>query len=297
MNIAVFSDVHGRILLCFLLCARWERETGERIDAILQAGDLEAFPSEAGMDRATLRFGRHDASEFGFSTDFASYHEDVARALERTECPLIFVRGNHEDQAWLDGLERRSDAPLFPIDAYQRVYCLKTGEPYTLRPHDGSSESLTMLGVGRIGPPIGETEPRKPKYIQEHEMERLYHLGPLSLDVLLTHDVPLNSARPYSGMEEIRLMLDAYKPRYHFYGHTEEPYREQIDSNGVTHSIRMADLNWRDERTPGRLTPAVMGLLRWRSREDNTFEVMDAPWLDEYNRWNWRTDLFSAASE
>lgn len=294
MNIAVFSDVHGRILLCFLLCARWERETGERIDAILQAGDLGAFPSEAGMDRATLRHGRLDASEFGFSTDFAHYRHDVARALERTQCPLIFVRGNHEDQAWLDTLERQSDGLQFPVDAYQRVYCLKTGAPHTLRAGD---ESLTLLGIGRVGPPIGETEPRKPKYIQEYEMERLYNLAPLSLDVLLTHDVPLHGREPYAGMEEIRLILDAYKPRYHFYGHTEEPYREQLDSNGVTRSLRLADLNWRDERTPGHLTPAVMGLLRWHSRDDSTFEVVDAPWLDEYNPWSWQAHLYSISSE
>jgi calcineurin-like phosphoesterase family protein len=294
VNIAVFSDVHGRILLCFLLCARWERETGERIDAVLQAGDLGAFPSEEGMDRATLRHGRHDSTEFGFSTDFAHYREDVARALERTQCPLIFVRGNHEDQTWLDALERQSDGPLFPIDAYQRIYCLKTGVPYTLRAGD---ESLTVLGIGRVGPPIGETEPQKPKYIQEHEMERLYNLGPLSLVALLTHDVPLHSRQPYLGMEEIRLILDAYKPRYHFYGHTEEPYREQLDSNGVTRSLRLADLNWRDERTPGRLSPAVMGLLRWRSRDDNSFEVVDAPWLDEYNRWSWQAHLWGVPGE
>ncbi len=37
MNIAVFSDVHGRILLCFALCARWERETGERVELTVQA--------------------------------------------------------------------------------------------------------------------------------------------------------------------------------------------------------------------------------------------------------------------
>ena len=45
MNIAVFADVHGRILLTFMLCARWEQETGQRIDLILQAGDLGSFPT------------------------------------------------------------------------------------------------------------------------------------------------------------------------------------------------------------------------------------------------------------
>src|SRR5262249_4286527 len=151
------------------------------------------YPSESGMDRATLRHGRLDVTEFGFTTDFTTYQEDVARALARTRCPLIFVRGNHEDHAWLDTLERESDAneALFPIDVYRRIYCLKTGLPYTLR---SGAESVVVLGIGRIGPPFGEPEGKKPKYIQDYEIERLYQLEKVSLDVLLTHDVPSNGA-------------------------------------------------------------------------------------------------------
>lgn len=295
MNIAVFADLHGRILLCFLLCARWEQETGEYIDAIFQAGDLGAYPSEAGMDRATVRHGRHDATEFGFAADFASYHEDITHALERTRFPLIFVRGNHEDHAWLDALERQSDEheALFPIDAYKRIFCLKTGIPYTIRSGD---ESLVMLGIGRVCPPTGEPNAGKPKYIQEYELERLYGLNTHALDVLLTHDVPPTGAGLRPGMEEIRLILDADKPRYHFYGHTEEPFQERLDRNGITISCRMADLNWH-HGTQGRLPPGVMGILRWRSRDGSAFEVVDAPWLDEYRIWNWRSHMYSASGE
>ena len=297
MNIAVFSDLHGRILLCFLLCARWERETGERIDAILQAGDLGAYPNEAGIDRATLQHARRDPAELGFSTDFVTYHQEIARVLEQTRCPLIFVRGNHEDQAWLDQLEQRSDSPLFPVDAYQRLHCLKTGAPYMLRASDGSGESLTILGIGRIGPPSGVANPRKPKYIQAYEEHRLHSLDSLALDILLTHDVPRHSFEPDAGMDEIRQILDTTKPRYHFYGHTEEPYRERLDPNGVTTSCRLADLNWYDPTTRGRLSPDVMGILRWRDRDNVSFAPVRARWLDEYNSWNWRATLHSGASE
>ena len=290
MNIAVFSDVHGRILLCFLLCARWQRETGERLDAILQAGDLGAYPSEARMDRATIRHGRVDPTEFGFAEDFVAYREDVANVLARTECPLIFVRGNHEDHAWLDELERQSDAAqaLFPVDAYQRVYCLKTGVPYTLR---AGAESLAVLGIGRIGAPDGEKQHTKPKYLQQDEMERIYALDTPSFDVLLTHDVPPGSDGRSFGMEEIRLVLDAYTPRYHFYGHTEQPFQERLDSNGVTTACRLADLSWQ-HGTEGRLPPGAMGILRWQSRDENSFEAVDAPWLNDYRIWNWRTHIY-----
>src|SRR5215213_936056 len=97
MNIAIFADIHGRILLCFKLCARWERETGEQIDLVLQAGDLGAYPDLQRLDRATIKHARTDPSELGFATSFAEWHGEIAEVLSNTSFPLIFVRGNHED--------------------------------------------------------------------------------------------------------------------------------------------------------------------------------------------------------
>ncbi len=175
MNIAVFADLHGRILLAFMLCARWQRETGERITAILQAGDLGAFPEESRVDRATLRHAHVDPHELGFMRDFVTARDDVAQSLAETSCPMIFVRGNHEDHSWLDAVERGAgNAPLFPIDAYQRIYCLRTGMPYTLA-EDGSE--LTVLGIGRIGSPPGASNPTEAKYAQVAELARALRVG------------------------------------------------------------------------------------------------------------------------
>ena len=132
MNIAVFADIHGRILLCFKLCERWERETGEHISFILQAGDLGVYPHLSHLDRATIKHTRNDPSELGFANDFATYQADVAATLSQTSFPMIFVRGNHEDHEWLDEREQQIDEPLFPVDAYNRIFCLKTGMPYDL---------------------------------------------------------------------------------------------------------------------------------------------------------------------
>jgi hypothetical protein len=88
MKIAVFADVHGRILLCFKLCARWQRETGEQLDLILQAGDLGVYPDRARLDKATIRHAERDPSELGFLDDFAAYRAEVAAVLAETRCPL-----------------------------------------------------------------------------------------------------------------------------------------------------------------------------------------------------------------
>jgi hypothetical protein len=92
-------------------------------------------------------------------------------------------------------------------------------------------------------------------------------------------------------MPEIRDVLDTYQPRYWFYGHTEEPYSAALDDNGVTTAIRFADLNWQDSVTHGRLNADVMGLLRWHDRDHTSFAPIRAPWLDDYNQWNWRTQM------
>jgi len=274
MNIAIFADIHGRILLAFKLCARWQRETGERIDLVLQAGDLGAYPDQSRLDRATINHARSDPSELGFSSDFVQPRADAAQILAQTPFPLIFVRGNHEDHGWLDALEAQSADPIFPIDAYERIFCLKTGQPYTFRADD---EQITLLGVGRIGAPPGAKA--EAKYIQPYELERLYSPDKLTCDILLTHDTA-------QGMEEIRLILDAIKPAYHFHGHNEAPFTQQMDSNGVTEVIKMADLHWDQAKA---LEAGAMGILRWQDRDHHTFEVVDAEWLSEYQARSWRS--------
>lgn len=284
MNIAVFADVHGRILLCFKLCARWEQETGEKLDLILQAGDLGAFPDEAALDKATIKHARSDPTELGFLNDFLHHQPETAAILAQTTCNLLFVRGNHEDHRWLDTLEEGADGPIFPVDAYQRVYCLKTGVPFTF---SRGEATITLLGIGRIALPV-EASNLKPKHIQPSELERLARLEHAAPDILLTHDSAKDAIFPGSGMAEIRLILDRCQPRYHFFGHYGGPCRQGIDANGTTYFCKLADLIW-DQTSRGRLLePCAMGLLRWKNANEHSFEIIDQPWLKEYSAFGWR---------
>lgn len=286
MNIAVFADLHGRVLLCFKLCARWERETGEKIDLILQAGDLGAYPDVSQLDRATINHAREDPTELGFSTDFAVHKPDIEKILAQTTCPMLFVRGNHEDHQWLDELEKNAPNAIFPVDVYQRILCMKTGMPYTFRKND---EHITILGIGRIAPLPGEQSETKAKYIQPYEVERLFSDVNLDCDVLLSHDVALDFLTPNYGLEEIRLVLDAYSPAYHFHGHTEEPYRQRMDANGKTRVIKMADLHWDKSTRDFALEAGGMGILRWQSPSEHEFSVVDAEWYREYTFRAWES--------
>jgi len=51
------------------------------------------------------------------------------------------------------------------------------------------------------------------------------------------------------GIEEIRLVLDEYKPIYHFYGYTEEQFLKKIDLNNVTIVSKLSDLSWNNDKS------------------------------------------------
>ena len=70
MNIAILADVHGRILLAFKIVERYQRETGEQIDLILQCGDVGIFPQVDRLAKATRRIAEQDPTELGFAEHF-----------------------------------------------------------------------------------------------------------------------------------------------------------------------------------------------------------------------------------
>ncbi len=292
MNIAVFADLHGRLLLAFKLCARWQKENGERIDLILQAGDLGVYPTMNDLDHATRRYAEYDPTELGFMHDFTHYNPAIAEILNETVCPMIFVRGNHEDHAWLDSQESKTpeSLPLFPIDAYRRVFLLKTGLDHTFT-SDG--EDLHLLGIGRISPSKAETERQMGKYIQPYESQHIYDRPNRSVDVLLTHHSRTDfvilergvKIKASTGMQEIEYILDQARPTYHFFGHYGGPPQVRTDLNGITLSVKLADLHW--VYGTATLEAGSMGLLRWHGSQDHSFEVLNAPWLKEYSRSTW----------
>ena len=104
MRVAVFADIHGKFLLPFKLVHLYQQETGNRIDHILQCGDMGAFPDLAAMDKATLRHARRDRDELGFHDDFLRVKPGIARFLDELDVDMTCVRGNHEDHDFLDGL-------------------------------------------------------------------------------------------------------------------------------------------------------------------------------------------------
>lgn len=281
MKVAIFSDIHGKLLLPFKLVDLYQKETGNKIDFILQCGDMGAYPDIEKLDKATLKHAQYDRDELGFHDDFITVNNEIKAFLDELNIPMLCVRGNHEDHDFLDKLESEQfQTGLFPIDAYEKVYVCKSGLKQELRAGD---EVLTFVGIGRIGDRKGRTEKR---FIQEYERKEIKKLLKTkdTFDVLITHDKDDSSERGY-GMAEIRQVLDNVIFHYHFYGHTGEPFKQETDVNGITQTIKVKELEFNQS---GVLEDGCMIILT-KENEALSIETVDRKLTNRLTKYNWKT--------
>ncbi|MDO5068147.1 MAG: metallophosphoesterase [Propionibacteriaceae bacterium] len=279
MRVAVFADIHGKFLLPFKLVHRYQQETGRAVDAILQCGDMGAYPDLDSLDKATQRHARWDRDELGFHDDFVTPRPGIAEFLAELGIDMICVRGNHEDHEFLDRLEQRSEEARFPIDAYGRVLVCRSGVRQELRV---GQDVLSFVGVGRIGDRKGRDHA---PFIQPHEraaMKRLHKLRE-DVDVLISHDQETADPEGY-GMVELRELLNHVAFGFHFYGHTGAPFTRGMASNGVTESVKVKEL----EFTPsGVLPPGCMVILE-KTAGQLSLEVVDQWITNQLTRYTWK---------
>lgn len=103
MNIAIFADVHGRILLAFKLVGRFQQETGEKIDLILQCGDMGIFPDPTKLDKATIRHAESDETELGFSEHFVEPNDvEILCWHRRTADCCVFEAIMKTTRSWIN---------------------------------------------------------------------------------------------------------------------------------------------------------------------------------------------------
>lgn len=280
MKIALFSDIHGKILLPFKLVDLYQKETGSKIDFILQCGDLGAYPIIENLDKATIKHAQYDRDELGFHDDFTKENPEIQSFLNELNINMICVRGNHEDHDFLDRLEKENpDESIFPIDIYERVFVCKSGLEQTLETED---EVLHFVGIGRIGDRKGRSEKR---FIQDYERFEIKKLLKTNntFDVLITHDK--DDSQSGYGMTEIREVLDNVIFQYHFYGHTGEPFREETDVNGITQSIKVRELEFNEN---GMLEKGCMIILT-KENGELSVEIVDENFTNKMTKFNWKT--------
>lgn len=279
MKVAVFSDIHGKILLPFKLVDLYQKETGNKIDFILQCGDMGAYPSIENLDKATIKHAQYDRDELGFHDDFTKTDQKIKSFLDELNINMICVRGNHEDHDFLDNLEKEnSQNSLFPIDVYERVFVCRSGLEQKL---EKENEVLNFVGIGRIGDRKGRTEKR---FIQDYERKEIKKLLKTkdTFDILITHDK--DDSQSGYGMTEIREVLDNVIFHYHFYGHTGEAFKQETDFNGITQSIKVKELEFNES---GILEKGCMVILT-KENGELSIETVDQKLTNKMTKFNWK---------
>jgi Icc-related predicted phosphoesterase len=268
MNILIISDLHGKLLLPFVAVKILELNKGVKVDYILQCGDVGIFPDLLKLDRATLKHSNTDSLELGFSKYFMKPDPKIINLLDSVGCPMICVRGNHEDHLYLNQLEKMSNNSYFPVDCYNKIFIMKSGEVFSL---DRDGEHIKILGIGRIG---SADNKKSQRYIQDYERFRLNQISDSEqIDILITHDSALDFITHGFGMIEIREVLDRFEPLYHFFGHTGTHYKKFIDDNGFTTSFKINEMRIMENKS---LCTGSMLLLKWINYEDNKVEIINA---------------------
>ncbi|MBM7421651.1 MULTISPECIES: metallophosphoesterase [Chryseobacterium] len=279
MRVAVFSDIHGKILLPFKLVDLYQKETGNKIDFILQCGDMGAYPNIENLDKATIKHAQYDRDELGFHDDFIKTDQKIKSFLDDLNINMICVRGNHEDHDFLDNMEKEnSQNSLFPIDVYERVFVCRSGLEQKL---ETENEVLNFVGIGRIGDRKGRTEKR---FIQDYERKEITKLLKTkdTFDILITHDK--DDSQSGYGMTEIREVLDNVIFHYHFYGHTGEAFKQETDFNGITQSIKVKELEFNES---GILEKGCMVILT-KENGELSIETVDQKLTNKMTKFNWK---------
>lgn len=281
MRLAIFSDIHGKMLLPFKLVDLYQKETGNKVDYILQCGDIGAYPDIENLDKATTKHAKYDRDELGFHDDFMKMNPAIKAFLDELNINMICVRGNHEDHDFLDSIEKENPQnKLFSIDIYKRVFVCKSGLKQVLQTTD---EALSFVGIGRIGDRKGRTDKKFIQAYERQEIKKLFKTREI-LDVLITHDKDDTSQRGF-GMAEIRSLLDNVIFHYHFYGHTGEPFKHEIDSNGITQSIKIKELEFDKS---GILEKGCMVMLE-KENSNIDIKIIDQKLTNKLTRYNWKT--------
>jgi Icc-related predicted phosphoesterase len=211
MLIGFVGDTHGRVFHALAVLAMWQRSAGRRFDLIIQVGDLGAFPDLGRVDEATRRYLAADPSEAEFSELVAATDARAAalRRLREQLGPIYFLRGNHEDFAWLGALPPEADGTVRvdPFDLFRYV-----------------PDGLATLGGVRIAFLGGaEEQGAAPAGIDRSAHAALLEGGQGAVDLLVSHQGPYGLGRGYygdvQGSRLITSLLERLQPAYHVAGH------------------------------------------------------------------------------
>jgi len=212
--IGFIGDVHGQVFHAIAAVATWQARTGQRFDLLIQVGDLGAYPDPARMDAASRQYLAVEPAQADFSRLLRAEGKraETLRSLRgRVASAVHFIRGNHEDFAWLRQLPvdlATTTAPVDPFDLFRYV-------------PDGTLLERAGFRIAFLGG--ADDQDAGEGAIDPTAHQSLLGLGPGKIDLLITHDAPYGISVGYYGQTQgsrlITQLIERTQPTFHVAGH------------------------------------------------------------------------------
>jgi predicted phosphodiesterase len=217
MIIPVFGDIHGNIEGMFRTLQFLQRKHKSCYRFVLQVGDFGYFPETVGLDSQT-RSRWNEKPERGVH-DFLNSSKLYEKYFLNTKgdnklgCKIIFVRGNHDDNALLKQKEQEIHEGLIRVDPYDILLYLPDGRACSIKVQE--DRDIVIMGYGGV---YQEKENRRTNICQKSLDSVLSFSSP---DVLITHQGTAHAKR---GHEFFSALCELVQPKIHIHGHGH--YRE-----------------------------------------------------------------------
>lgn len=281
MPIAFIGDTHGCVRHALAATIALQTMHQCRFDAVIQVGDFGAHPAVGAVplnERPYLDENPAQGDVFAALSPDPAFADQLAAVKARLPEPgMLFISGNHEDDAWLASLhDQAAGAPVVPIDPLSVFHHVRSGEVLTL----GDGTTLAVVG--------GCAAPGLPFDLSGDALARLHSLEPGSVDVLVTHDGPHGICENWQGRiqgsRRISRLIEHLQPRIHVSGHYH--HADGPRSYGATRSWMLAQLvapksdRWgrKPPNPTQRVSPGSIGVL---DRHAGTFAYVTEEWLAE----------------
>lgn len=217
MLIGFLGDVHGRVFHALAILVTWQMQTGRRFDLVIQVGDMGSFPDPARADAATMLHQSLDPAEADFARLLSPDGRLAARlrrVREHLAGPIHFLRGNHEDFAWLNTLPVDTQTQTAPVDPFDLFRYVPDGT--ILR-----AGALRLAFLGGVEEQAGEAA------IDAAAYAAVLDLGYGEIDVLVAHEGQYGTSIGFRGdvhgsMLMTRL-IERTQPDYFVFGHAHQP--------------------------------------------------------------------------
>ncbi|MEV5570323.1 metallophosphoesterase [Spirillospora sp. NPDC052269] len=273
MRIAFVGDVHGHALHALGALVMLQERRGIRLDAVIQVGDMGAYPSAERFDEPSRRFHAENPAQGDFfrildpSPEVAAGVRTALGQLPR----ILFLSGNHEDHEWLARLHEEGRADIVPVDpcgAFHHVVC---GHVDAI-----AGERVAFLGMIEA--------PGKMDF-DESAYARLLAAEPGSVNVLVTHDGPYGLSRNrlgnVQGSPKLTRLIEHLQPRLHVGGHYHHENGPRRYGRTVSYTLAQLVAPKRDRwqtNPEQRVTPGSIGVL---DTDTYSFEYLHDEWLAE----------------